>query len=108
MSQEFAVIVKGEDKVLNIYLKNSDGSPYDLTGSTITVRFPKTPTTSLDVSGTIVTAAAGHLSVTLSDTNTATLQVGDSQSIEVQLVVGSITTIAQIDNAVSIRKSLYT
>lgn len=107
-SMASSVIVQGEDKTLNIYLKNSDGSAYDLSGATITVKFPKTATTSVDISGTIVTAAAGHLSVTISDTNSALMQIGDNQSIEVQLVVGSVTTIVQIDNAVSIKKRLYT
>lgn len=88
-------IVKGEDRVLNIHISDEDtGGDYDLTSATeITVKFKKTDLSALSKTMgagavSIVSAVAGKIQVTLTDTDTALLLVGD-QDIYVEVDIGS-------------------
>ena len=72
-------VVKGEDILLKITLRDADKNPYDLTGKTVTVKAVilgvLTPFTSPDVE--VVNAVLGQVTLRLSDTVTENLAVGD-------------------------------
>lgn len=85
-------IVKGEDISFDIFLKDSDGKPYDLTGyDLITVDIQGsssviTKTTPTDVV-VLDDPAAGKIRVNLTDANTDDLEAGDVD-FEVLIDVG--------------------
>lgn len=92
MSQ--VTIVRGEDRTFSIILRDEKtDAPYDLTSYTaISVSFKKTDGTALTKSNgsgvSISSTEGGKLSVTLSDTETASLKEG-AQPIYVTVDKGS-------------------
>jgi hypothetical protein len=92
-------IVKGEDKTITIQLiSEEDKSYYDLSDATgIAVAFKQQSGSALskelDAGVSIVSALAGKISVTLTDTETALLKEGELLPIYVTLDVGSTKTI---------------
>lgn len=83
---DFIQVVKGEDKVVKVNLKNKDGSPYSLSGVTAqSMSFQNADATTLTKSATIVSNDAGSLSCTLTDTETALLKEGKRQAFYVTI-----------------------
>lgn len=89
-------VVKGEDRVLNFQISDEETQGYfDLTTATeITVCFKNQDLTTLSktMGGgavSIVTAVAGKLSVTLTDTETALLYADDAVAIYIMIDVGT-------------------
>ena len=75
-------LIKGGDKeAINMMVLNDDGTARDLTGDTIDVEVhPRTgriATPLLSLSGTLVVAEAGTFTITPTDTETDTLDVGN-------------------------------
>lgn len=89
-------IVKGEDRIINLHLTEEDsGADYNLTSATeITVKFKKADlsvlTKTYTASGgvSIVSAVAGKIEVSLTDSETALLYVGEG-SIYVTVEFGT-------------------
>ena len=88
-------IVKGEDRTINIHITEEDTTgDYNLTGATeITVKFKNQDGSVLSKTQTggavsVVSAVAGKIQVTLTDTETALLYAGE-QSPYVVVDVGS-------------------
>lgn len=89
-------VIKGEDRVLNFQISDEDTQGYfDLTTATaITACFKNQDLTTLSktlASGAvaIVTAIAGKLSVTLTDTETALMYADDAAPVYIMIDVGS-------------------
>lgn len=96
-------IVKGEDITFNVYLKDSYGRPYDLTGYTqITVIVQSVAISKTVGSGVALLggATAGAIAVSLSDTDTALLVEGPV-NFEVLIDVGTIRRIAQFPKGIT-------
>jgi hypothetical protein len=92
-----AQIIKGEDILLQIVIRDLNNNPYDLTDKTVTVKTKIGPTlttfSSPDV--TVVNPVFGSISLKLSDTVTESLAVGDF-NIDVYLQEGTDTRIVEI------------
>lgn len=100
-------IIQGEDRVIELVLRYDNGNPYPLTGVTeITVRFKKTDGTTLSatLTGTkvlIVSTEGGQISISLTDTETATLKLG-SNPVTVVIDVNTARRIVNIPNAIQV------
>lgn len=96
-------IVQGEDKILNIKLKDGNGADYDLTGWTLISVILKqsggditlTTASEVAVSGS---ALCGNLTVTVSDVNSLLLLAGDN-GLEVMIDKGADRKIVQVKKA---------
>jgi hypothetical protein len=87
---DFIQVVKGEDKVIKVVLKKSDGTPYSLSGVTAqSMSFQNADNSTLTKSATITSSDAGTLQCTLSDTETALLKEGKRQAFYVTLDKGT-------------------
>jgi hypothetical protein len=108
-------VIRGSDRefVIKVSIQNpcdaaACGDPFDLTGVTeIKALFRKTDETVLTVTKTatditVLSATAGKIKVFLSDTNTALLKVGDAQSFEIEIQVGTITSIVQFRDILNV------
>ena len=106
-------VVQGEDVTVTVNIKDGDGNPYDLSNVTaINVQVENTDgsTASFTLAGgaaAVVTAAAGVMSFTISDTASALLLVGDTQPIEIILDEGSSRRIVQITRALKVVAALF-
>ncbi len=109
MSNENQVIYQGEDRILKAFVKKSDGTCFDITGYTATATFVGT---SGDVAVSAVVIANdpaggdGQWQITLSDTDTAAMKIGN-QSFELVMVSGADTRIVQYINSLTITPSLF-
>ena len=109
-------IITGEDRngtrPITIRLTSeSNGLPFDLTGVTeITVCFKNADSTDLSKtigSGVTVTnAAGGQFKVELDDLETALLNIGDNQNIEVAVEFGTQKTIIQLLQVLNVVEAL--
>lgn len=104
-------IVQGEDKTVNLRLRDENGDPFDITGATpLKAIFKKTDGTLLEKGlGTgvvIVNGPAGKLTVDLEDADTALLKVGEFQDFEVEINIGTAKTIVQFQKALTVRRRL--
>lgn len=97
-------IVRGEDRVFNIKFSNrSNNEPYDLSGVTqITAKFNNyvgaTPAQLVKTLGNgivVVSTILGRIQVTINDTESAMLKVGERQNFEVWLDMGASRRIVQ-------------
>lgn len=91
-------ITRGDEKPVTIYFVTKDackdcGIPKDLTGAAVTVQFPNADGTILAKSGTLASAAAGKVTCTLTELETAALKIGLDQSFQATIVISSVTTI---------------
>jgi len=91
-------VVEGATLVFNLRFNTKENDvvePFDLTGATCAVKFMKTDGTILSKSigsgVTVVSAALGKVSVTLSTSDTALLTQAELQTIEAVLVKAGIT-----------------
>lgn len=90
-------VIQGEDKTFAVTLRKSQGDPYDLTGVTeITFCFPgetAVQTVTLGASEVaIVNAVLGKITVTITDTKTALMKIGEDQTFECMIDVGTTRT----------------
>ncbi len=106
-------IVAGEDKEIDILLKYADSEkPFNLSSaSSIKAKFLKADNTILEktlLNGiTIISAEGGMLKIRLEDTDTSLLKTGEEMSFELEIVIGSDTTIVQFEKVFSIKQRLF-
>lgn len=106
-------VVRGENQVLTIWLESeTTNEPMDLTGAAITAKFPKDDGTVLEKtvgSGVdIVSEKGGKFTVTLSDTDTASLKVGEYQDFECIITISGNVTIPQFRKLLSVFSKVFT
>lgn len=103
-------IIRGTDRefVFKLLTKETN-DPFDLTGaSQIKVFFPKEDGSVLEKtmipsgSVSIINAAHGKVRVMLDEIETASLNVGEAQSFEVEIQIGSITSIVQFFESLNV------
>lgn len=101
-------IIRGSDVNVKVSLKDKNTQePYDLTGLTgCTGFFPKDDETFLAASGVVASAELGKLTFSLSETDTGSLNVGDGQSVQIDIDKGSERTITQILNSLNVVENL--
>lgn len=104
-------IVQGEDKLIDIKIRDEKNDPFDLTGyTTIAAKFKKADNSLLSLaigSGvTVLSAPLGRIQVLISDTQSATLKLGEFLDFEVQITIGTTTRIVQFLRMVHVRKPL--
>lgn len=104
-------IVQGEALTLTVELfDNVTSQAFDMTGATVAkASFVGTaaPVVLGIGSGVALATDTGRLLVTLSKANTAALKVGDAQSWQIEVTVGSVTRIVQIDESLDVEASLF-
>lgn len=110
-------IIRGSDKTFTILVTISggcnDGSPFDLTGATeIIALFENADTTILEktMTGgaiTILSAPTGKISVTIADAETALLNVGQSQSFELEIHIGPLINIVQFVGLLNVTDRVF-
>lgn len=95
-------IIKGSDREITVRITLKEtGEPFDLTGvDEITALFRKADESVLQKTMTggaisILSACAGKIKILLTEADTASLKVGEAQSFEIEVEVGSITSIVQ-------------
>ncbi len=104
-------IIQGEDKTFNVTLRKEDGDPYDLTGATeIKFTFPGTSAIQqISLTGTevtVVNAELGKLQATINDTKSALLKVGEQQTFECQIDVGTARTKVKFEEQLTVESTL--
>lgn len=102
MATQVLHIIRGSDREFCARIVIQDtGEPFDLTGaSEIRALFRKEDETVLTKTMTsgaisILSACTGKMKIILNDTDTSSLLVGENQSFEVEIQIGSITSIVQ-------------
>lgn len=83
---DYLTIIQGEDRILSLRVKQSNGGSFDLTGVTeITARFKKTDATTLEIKLTdvgapivVTDAVAGRYTISVTDAQSAVLLRKDS------------------------------
>lgn len=101
-------IIQGSDVIINVELFDSSAcgdckTPFDLTGFTSgTAEFLNADTTTLSVPVSVVSLVLGQLTVSLSDAQTALLNVGEAQPMEIQLTISGDITIVQFAERVTV------
>lgn len=105
MACELPKIVKGSSKTLTLRFRDREtGDVYDLTGATITVKFPKTDGTCVSKSATVTDATNGVATVSLSTTETATLQASSQYDFEAEVVISGNTDVVVFLNALNVEE----
>lgn len=104
-------VIRGSDREITIRIETKKSQePFDLTGvSEIEACFLKEDDTILSKKMTtggvsVVSALAGKIKVILTETDTATLKVGESRSFEVLVTIGSVTSIVQFIEQLNVIK----
>lgn len=112
-------IIRGSDRsiVLSITKKppcdGECGDPFDLSGaSQIKARFQKDDGSVLEVSQTggainVLSPIAGKIKISLSDADTSSLNIGESQSFEVEIQIGTITSLTQLTGVLNVVERLF-
>lgn len=101
--REMEVIYRGEDKILNLRIRNEDGSPFDVTGATeITARFRKSDDNALSLTMTglavaIVVGAAGSVSVMINQTSSLLLKLGKKMSFTLMIDIAGARRIVNFE-----------
>jgi hypothetical protein len=103
-------IIRESDREFSVRIEiKSSGDPFDLTGaSQIKAYFPKPDGTALEInmnpsnSIVILNAMGGKIKIALSEAETALLNVGEAQSFEVEIQIGTITSIVQFVEALNV------
>jgi len=79
-------IVKGETRVRNCYLYNSETfKPVDLTGITPSILLLKTDTTCFEAVGVVTAPTDGEFTIAYTDVDVAELVEGEFQSLQLKL-----------------------
>lgn len=103
-------VVKGQDRTVRVNFEQ-DGAAWSLSGMTeITIKIPaETTITKLyTTSGvSVISSAGGIVEFTLSDTETATLNLGYGQAIEITVDKSSTRKIFQVRNILNVTASLF-
>jgi hypothetical protein len=118
MANQPVTIIRGSDRYFSILVSYTCGvdepsQPFDLTGTTeIRALFPKADGTTIvktytggDI--TITSAIAGKIRVFINDSETALLNVGDSQSFEVEIHQGPTVNIVQFVGLLTVIDRLF-
>lgn len=107
-------IIRGQDATIVVDLVKptscNDGTtePFKLDGFTsATGKLPAELGGAVSVSGTLVSEDLGRLSFVFSDTNTLLLSVEDNVNMEVTVIRGTITSIAQIIGKIDVADTLF-
>lgn len=101
-------IIRAEDRILQLGINESNGSPYNLTGATeIKLELENEDGTTMDLKYTdseiaIVTSAAGTIAVTITDTQTALLKVGNSMDFDVAITIGGLIRKARFEGLLTV------
>lgn len=91
MSSNQVTIIKGEDRTINLGIRQSNGQPYDLTSVTaIKLELENQDGTIIDLTLAdgeiaVTTAVAGLLSLTITDTQSALLKAGNSMDMQISI-----------------------
>lgn len=108
MSNKAAVIIKGEDRELTLFVSDSDGNKIDLSSLTgAEARLKKQDNSFLSkVLGVgsieIVSAPNGKLKLIINDTETATLKEGELQTFSLRLDFGTTRRICKFTKAITV------
>ena len=106
-------IIRGEDRVLQLGINESNGNPYDLTSATqIEMQLENEDGSMLELKLTdseiaVVTAKAGTIAVTLTDTQTALLKVGISMDFQVAITIGGLIRRAQFEGLLDVIEDTF-
>lgn len=108
-----AKIIKGEDILLEMIIRDSAKNPYDLTGKTVTVK-AKIAGVITTFSGSdinIITPTHGIFTLKLSDTITEQLTAGDEKKpayfdCDAYIVLGNDTRIVKFRNQATVEERL--
>lgn len=102
-------LIQGQDVTFILQvLDNVTSQPYSLAGlDAATAYFPKTDGTALAATGTLISADLGKLSFTLDELETAELNAGEDQSIELQIDQGSLRSIVQFEEVLTVAPQLF-
>lgn len=90
------IIIREEDRTLQLAISESNGQPYDLTGVTeIEMQLENEDGSKLELKYTdseisVVAAKAGTISVTITDTQSASLLVGTAMDFQVAITIGGL------------------
>lgn len=103
-------VIRESDREFSVRVTIKEtGAPFDLTGVTqIKAYFPKADGTALEKNMTpsgaisVLSACAGKIKITLSEADTALLNVGEAQSFEVEIQIGTNTSIIQFVEALNV------
>jgi hypothetical protein len=103
MATQYLNVIRGSDREFSIRIAiKESGEPFDLTGVTqILAYFPKEDGSALvknmvssgDIA--VLSPTTGKIRVYLSETDTASLSVGEVQSFEIEVQIGGVTSIVQ-------------
>lgn len=110
-TQKPVKVVQGEDKIIDLKIRDENGDPYDLTGySAIEAKFKNTDGTLLTLAVgtgvTVVSAILGRIQLSLTDLQTAELKAGDFMDFEVKITIGTSTQIVQFLRMLSVKKQV--
>lgn len=105
-------LIQGADKTISVQLTKSPSGYVDLTSaSEISVKIPSLGAAieKLKSTGgvTVTGAATGEFEFSLSDTETATLRVGENQSWEITVDIGSNRKIYQVTENMNVKAKLF-
>lgn len=106
-------MLTGNDKILQITLRDEDGSPHDLNGHTIgfVVRLTRAGANliskSIGSGITVTDEAGGVFRITLSDTDTDAFNDG-VYYYEVKVTTDTLVEVSVLDGKIRMRKSLFT
>ena len=103
-------IIQGEDRVINVYVKEESGKPYDLTGFTEVEAVLKGTSGDISITETadeidVASAEGGHLQLKLTDTVTGDLKLGTA-SFELIIDKGTERRIVQYSKVFNIKSRL--
>lgn len=107
-----AKIVRGEDLTFTVVLRDSAGTPFDLTGATeITARVAAEAGGKIEKKMTlggaaVVSAMKGQMSFRLSDADTSAMKLGDNQPLEIVIDLGETRRIVQVTKAFRVNDQL--
>ncbi len=109
-------VIRGEDKTINLRLRDENGDPFDITGADVNpnyikVIFKKEDGTLLtkETGGlgvAIVNAVAGKFTVDLEDADTSLLKAADFQDFEVEIKISDDITIVKFEKSITVKKRL--
>lgn len=104
-------VVQGEDKTIDLKIRDSDNDPFDLTGyTTIVAKFKNTDGSLLSLAVgtgvTVLSAVLGRLQLNLSDAQTALLKAGEFLDFELQITIGTSTRIVQFLRSIHVKKQI--
>ena len=89
-------IIRGEDRTIQLGIREANGQPYDLTSITeIKIELENEDGTTLDLKYTdaeiaVVSAKAGLISATITDTQSALLKTGNSMDMHASITIGGL------------------